>query len=740
MVFIDKNRKKNLIFLLFTLPILCGVLFFADPHVVHAVDLNPLTWAYDKVAAITKAIWSIPAGIFLTVINGLLYAVFTVNGLLLMFAGVLMDWATNPANFLIVANNAGVYESWKFVRDILNLFFIVFFLFAAFATIFQVESYNYKKILLKLVIMALLVNFSFPIARFIIDVSNVLFYGIFSMGGFNQNTRLGGTLLSNLNVWTLVAPEFTKHAVTSPSTLTTQLIFSNIFLFVTAVTFMIIAALFVIRIAVLTVVIIFSPVGFVAGVFPGTKKFADQWWEALFNQSFFAPVMALMIVVALNVMRAMNSGNKLKESIDKTMVGQSVSGDYSTIIVSGATMAVPLIILWIGMMSAKKFGAIGADSVVGMGEKVAKWGAAAQFKAGWAGAKWVGRKAEGKLAQGKVTKWFSPTVLKEGFKSWSTAQHHEDMLPIEMAKARMHNNLNTAVSSTVGKVPLLNKFIHNDGTDYAFLEQNKQKAHYESQLKERGGGELTEDSTRQFLREAMNEHNTPKALAAMTALSRMNGLDNIAGDFGAEMLEKAKTDVKIVEDYNATMREMLERLGVDDQSAMKHMHNFGENAKSKGDAAFGDLYEVDTKSGKWMENGDDPALGDPDSDARVAARDTAHASTVAGNFRKMKAQTRQDVMHSRALFAQDVIDEKGNRKYGDLHSVGFAIAKDIINQDDVKNVSRKNGVVDDSIKNAYLGAIANPDKYPNFIFAYKSNPQFKAYVDESIPKGSPSMP
>ncbi|MFZ1719907.1 MAG: hypothetical protein WAU28_00970, partial [Candidatus Moraniibacteriota bacterium] len=166
----------------------------------------------------------------------------------------------------------------------------------------------------------------------------------------------------------------------------------------------------------------------------------------------------------------------------------------------------------------------------------------------------------------------------------------------------------------------------------------------------------------------------------------------------------------------------------DEQSIRKHMHNFGENAKSKGDDAFGDLFTPDLKKGEWVEN-------------------TDHANTVAGNFVKMKAQTRQDVQHARSLFTQSQIkveievEEDGKkvkkmvneRGYGDLCESGFAKALKI-NADDVKNVNRKNGVVDEAIVAAAKGASEHPEKYEKFIEAYEKNPNFKKYVDESTGK------
>jgi hypothetical protein len=50
-------------------------------------------------------------------------------------------------------------NGWVITRDIANMFFIVILLVIAFATILQIEQYNYKKWLPKLILMAILINF-----------------------------------------------------------------------------------------------------------------------------------------------------------------------------------------------------------------------------------------------------------------------------------------------------------------------------------------------------------------------------------------------------------------------------------------------------------------------------------------------------------------------------------------------------------------------------------------------------
>lgn len=635
---------------------------------------------------------------FLWVFNILLYAVFGVLGIWMMLAGVLLDWALNPNNFaIVITNNAGIYESWKFVRDLFNIFFIFILLFAAFATIFQVDKYSYKKILLKLIIMALLVNFSFPISRFIIDVSNVFLYGILSSAGLANNDSVSDTLKNGLGIMSIVAPDTSfKEIIFDAQSLTIKLIFSNIFLFIAAITFLIIGVLFIIRIAVLAVLIIFSPVGFVAGAFPGTQKFADEWWDLLIKQSFFAPVMALMLVIALNVMKSLNTGGVLAKSIQLTTRNNvAIQGDYSSLIVSAATMAIPTIILWLGMLAAQKFGAIGADVVM----KSAKWFGNFSGKGAWGAAKWGGSKIDTKLAGSKGgAKFLSPSVLKGTWDSWRKDVAERDKDTVELgvagAQSQIHKGIAKVDETLKKSSPRLHKMfspynlLYKDRTDYGHLKQSEQAKKYLDEIKMAGGGSLVEDMAVRMMYEAADEKDAEHMLGAALGLSQVNGLDRVVSSFwnddryfSKEEQEKMKEDfngkkvVNIQRHFPAVLRRILEKNGMSDEEINKHMYAIGENAKNAGDFAMGDLVALGA-------NGEFVALEGPDRDAAIAA-----------SAKKVRGQRLWEGIHGRSLHEQfeDVeADAKGEKKryWGDIHGAGEEIIKATFNAGTAGSIGR----------------------------------------------------
>src|SRR3989338_3172055 len=79
-------------------------------------------------------------------------------------------------------------DGWTFSRDVVNIFFIFILLFIAIATILGIESYGAKSLLARLIIIALLVNFSLLATRGIIYISNSLAVQI-----YNSQVNIGDT-------------------------------------------------------------------------------------------------------------------------------------------------------------------------------------------------------------------------------------------------------------------------------------------------------------------------------------------------------------------------------------------------------------------------------------------------------------------------------------------------------------------------------------------------------------------
>lgn len=94
----------------------------------------------------------------------------------------ILNWLVKAASAFFQAMLKAGFDSdiiafakagWSVIRDFSNMFFILFLVVIAFATILRIEQYGIKQLLPKVILIALLINFSFVIASVIVDFSNI---------------------------------------------------------------------------------------------------------------------------------------------------------------------------------------------------------------------------------------------------------------------------------------------------------------------------------------------------------------------------------------------------------------------------------------------------------------------------------------------------------------------------------------------------------------------------------------
>ncbi|MEK7134174.1 MAG: hypothetical protein AAB819_00385 [Patescibacteria group bacterium] len=221
-----------------------------------------------------------------------------------------------------------VRDTWAAVRDMANMLFIFALLAISIATILQVEQYNAKNMLAKLIILAVVINFSFFISRAIIDAGNItafFFYKNIEAVGTNTNVKgvsaveiksvfkakdggkeafgfeargISGKLISAVKPQSAFSEKITKAlAVSSPGTLIIFYIGVSIFFFVAGWAFFSIGLSFLTRVVALWILIIFSPLAFAASVLPSTSNYARQWWEEIFKKSFCVAIFLFFLFI-----------------------------------------------------------------------------------------------------------------------------------------------------------------------------------------------------------------------------------------------------------------------------------------------------------------------------------------------------------------------------------------------------------------------------------------------------------
>ncbi len=230
-------------------------------------------------------------------------------------------------NFLIIVsgynnfiNARAVQTGWPLVRDVANMFYILIMLVIAFATMLKIEKYSMKALLPRLIIMAILVNFSKTIIGVLIDFGQVIMLtfvnGYAATAGGNFVTMFGlNEVYKILPIG--VAGDSSRQATTL------SFLMAMILLGIALVVVLVFVAVLLFRIITLWILIILSPAAFMLGTFPKGQEYYSKWWKELVNNILVGPIVAFFLWLSLAVM---GSGGTTGMA-DLTGNNNAISGD-----------------------------------------------------------------------------------------------------------------------------------------------------------------------------------------------------------------------------------------------------------------------------------------------------------------------------------------------------------------------------------------------------------------------------
>lgn len=239
--------------------------------------------------------------------------------------------------FILVAgynnyiNAPVVILGWNMVRDVANMFFIVALLVIAFGTILGIESYEWRKTLPKLLLAALLVNFSNMICQLVIDIAQV-----FTTTFLNAVAGIaGGNLIQMMNfqeIYELSSGHSADNGASADFAGETFLaaLMAMGFAFLAFFTIGAYMLVIVMRMVMLWVLMILSPLGFVFAALPATKSYADEFWKEFTSHVLVAPVMVFFLWLAFATFGGGDVVNTSIEGEKNNSLGSRISDREST--------------------------------------------------------------------------------------------------------------------------------------------------------------------------------------------------------------------------------------------------------------------------------------------------------------------------------------------------------------------------------------------------------------------------
>ncbi len=220
-----------------------------------------------------------------------------------------VDWLYEKIEDILVINpievkdGSPIYEIWKYCRGITNIVFIIFLLVVIYSQLtgMGISNYGLKKVLPKLIVVAVLVNLSFLICSLAVDVSNIIGNGLrgvftsvqesaLTANGFTAGTKMsmsqmysalaggtalaigGGVIAFELGaIWMLIPTVLGAIVAVASGLITIAL-----------------------RQAVVALLIMISPLAFVAYMLPNTEDLFKKWKKLFVRMLTFYPLFSLL--------------------------------------------------------------------------------------------------------------------------------------------------------------------------------------------------------------------------------------------------------------------------------------------------------------------------------------------------------------------------------------------------------------------------------------------------------------
>jgi len=304
---------------------------------------------------------------------------------------------------LMVAGYNGYMDSpaittgWVIVRDLANLFFVAIILIVSIGSIVNPERFGGVKKVFRVLLYALLVNFSRTIAGLFIDISQLVMLtfvnGFAQAAGGNFVEALGITKLTNITPGTT--------PIDFSSAMAGLLLGLLMFILITVIIAVMVVAL-VVRMVTLWMLVVLSPLAFALGSSDLTKQHYAEWWKKFAAELTTGPIVAFFLWLSLVTFQS-TSGSAIvgPAGLKDNAAG---SGETTGVTINAGDVeaysqenlirfVVATVMLLAGLGFAKEFSGLGgslAGAAMSKGKQYARGAVSYVGKQSWAGAKTVG--------------------------------------------------------------------------------------------------------------------------------------------------------------------------------------------------------------------------------------------------------------------------------------------------------------------------------------------------------------
>lgn len=223
----------------------------------------------------------------------------------------------------------GIHTGWTILRDMSNILIIGMFTFIAISIIIGNHTFGQRKLVAKVLVVAVLINFSLLFAKIIIDSSNFIAWQVYKKmapAENGTNANISGKFLTIANATTFVGAGADVFKATQNSIAAARDeygfvggvlgldvlagVLKGVFYSLLASVFMLFAAgvllygsfLILSRAVLLIVLMLVSALAFATYLIPslsGGEYGWSSWWKSLINASVFGPLLMLLLYLSI---------------------------------------------------------------------------------------------------------------------------------------------------------------------------------------------------------------------------------------------------------------------------------------------------------------------------------------------------------------------------------------------------------------------------------------------------------
>lgn len=208
------------------------------------------------------------------------------------------SFLTTPSSMFVTGDtgNVPLKSAWNTMRSVANVGFIFAFLFIIFSQLtgYGVSNYGVKKMLPRLIVAAILVNLSFYLCALMVDISNILGHTLHTI--FNDlNKGLKTTLNQAGNTgWGVGAIVLGLLAGGTSLALAISIPVVISALIAVLATVLALAG----RTALIVLLIVISPLAFIAYILPNTEQWFKKWLKMLWTLLLLFPIISIVFGVS----------------------------------------------------------------------------------------------------------------------------------------------------------------------------------------------------------------------------------------------------------------------------------------------------------------------------------------------------------------------------------------------------------------------------------------------------------